>query len=510
MRWLIKLVDEVEAKYPSGEVLVSSGVSPSGTYHLGTLREVLTAEAIARELRRRGRNSRHIHVVDDLDVFRKVPTGLPEEYEKYLGMPLCDIPSPDKSDQSYADYYLKDLLTAAKDLHLEMEVMRANKEYRNGFFTPAIEKALADLPKVKKALEDISGRKLDENWSPVQIIENGYLKNRQFIKIDTEGKLLSYVDKDGQKANVKYDSGLVKLNWRIDWPARWWLLGVNVEPFGRDHATKGGSYDTGKEIIASVFGGQAPIPVPYNFINRTGDTKKMSKSAGDTVTAADLLKVMPAELVWYFLLRSSPEKLMFFDQGPTLIKLFDEFAELLAKQDKTDDEKLLVATCGYGITEHTVSNVPFSHLVASYQASLKNPDATLSVIARTEHKASVDSQRLTILNELKFIDNWLRHWAPEDVKFSLADEVKKSDFSSQEIDYFAQLADKIEKAPQDADGEWFHKTIYAMKDATGLDGKQLFVSLYKLLINKESGPRAGWFLSLLPKDWLINRLRLKA
>jgi lysyl-tRNA synthetase class 1 len=509
MRWLTALVDEIEKKQPEGEVLVSSGVSPSGTYHLGTLREVLTAEAIARELRRRGRQSRHIHIADDLDVFRKVPKGIPETFEKYLGMPLCDVPAPDGSEQSYADYYLKDLLIAAEDLKLEMEVMRAHQKYRSGFFVPAIEKALEHVEVIKKDLEEISGRKLDEQWSPVQIIEDGYLKNRQFVRIDTDKKEVVYIDKDGQEQAAAYNTGNVKLSWRIDWPARWWLLGVNAEPFGRDHATKGGSYDTGKAIVRDVFGAEAPIPVPYNFINRTGDTKKMSKSAGDTVTAADLLQVLPAEIVWFFLLRSSPDKLMFFDQGPTLIRLFDEFSELLAKPDKTDEEKLLIALSQHNITTQTVSNVPFSHLVASYQASLRNPEKTLEVIARTEHKSNVETQREIILEELRFIDNWLEKWAPEDVKFTLQNNIDTSKFSDTERQYFAALAEKIEKAPQDADGEWFHKTVYEFKDELSLEPKQLFVSLYRVLIGKDSGPRAGWFLSLLPRDWLIARLRLQ-
>ena len=34
----------------------------------------------------------------------------------------------------------------------------------------------------------------------------------------------------------------------VDWPARWAMLGVSVEPFGKDHATRGGSYDTGARI----------------------------------------------------------------------------------------------------------------------------------------------------------------------------------------------------------------------------------------------------------------------
>ncbi|MGH7241733.1 MAG: lysine--tRNA ligase, partial [Candidatus Saccharimonadales bacterium] len=83
MQWLNTVVDELIARHPEGGIVVSSGVSPSGTYHLGTLREVLTAEVIAVELERRGRQSRHLHIVDDLDVFRKVPANISEDFAQY-------------------------------------------------------------------------------------------------------------------------------------------------------------------------------------------------------------------------------------------------------------------------------------------------------------------------------------------------------------------------------------------------------------------------------------------
>ena len=137
MQWLNEIVERAIAQHPDGEIIVSSGVSPSGKYHLGTLREILTAEVVARELKRRGRHARHLHIVDDHDVFRKVPSGLPDEYEQYLGRPLCDVPSP-VGEGSYADFYLNDMLQAAEKLHLGMEVVRSNDNYKKGMFVPAM------------------------------------------------------------------------------------------------------------------------------------------------------------------------------------------------------------------------------------------------------------------------------------------------------------------------------------------------------------------------------------
>lgn len=509
MNWLNTIVDDAIRQHPEGEIIVSSGVSPSGKYHLGTLREILTAEVVMLELKRRGRESRHLHIVDDLDVFRKVPAGLPEEYEQYLGKPLCDVPSP-TGEGSYADYYLNDMIEAAAKLHLEMEVVRSHKNYRDGFYVPAIEKSLEQLADAKRILEDVSGSKLDERWSPIQVIENGYLKNRQFKSLDKEQKTVTYIGADGEDHQMSYAHGDVKLNWRLDWPARWWLMDVHVEPFGRDHATKGGSYDTGKELVREVFGATAPIPVPYNFINRTGETKKMSKSAGGTITASELLDILPSEIVRYFIFRAAPDKLLFFDEGETLMRLFDDFAALLANPEKTESDEQLIALCMHGVENQTVSNIPFTHLVASYQASLKDADRTIEVIKRTEHAETADRDAEIIKRELQFIDAWLDKRAPEDVTFALTETIDASDFTDQQQSFLKKLGEKVATAPEDADGAWFHDATYELKDELGLAPKEMFTTLYRALIGKTSGPRAGWFLSILPRDWLIERLQLRS
>ncbi len=510
MQWLNKIVDELIARHGDDEIVVSSGVSPSGTYHLGTLREVMTAEIITVELLRRGKKARHLHIVDDLDVFRKVPANVPGEWEKYLGRPLCDVPSPDGSDRSYADYFLSDLLDASEKLNLVMEVIRASERYRAGDYVGVIETALKKVPTIRNIITDISGRKLEENWSPIQVVENGYIKNRQFVAIETAKKEITYLDSDGKESAVRYDDGSVKLNWRIDWPARWSLLGVSAEPFGRDHATKGGSYDTGVEIAKQVFNIEPPLPVPYHFINRVGETKKMSKSAGNVITAAQLLEILPPEILKYFLFRSAPEKQLFFGEGETLLRLFDDFSILSDKAEREPWEQQLLELCLDRVDEPTVSKVPFSHLVAGYQAALKEVDTTIEIIARSEYSDAAREQTEIIKRELKFIDKWLDDWAPEELKFSLAEDVDFSKFSDAQKNYFKKLADKVEQAPAEADGGWFHQAIYELKEEVDLHPKELFSSLYEIILAQSSGPRAGWFLSILPRDWLVKRLKLES
>lgn len=508
MQWLNKIVEQIIAARPEGEIIIESGISPSGSYHMGYLREILTCDVILLELQARARKARHIHFVDDQDGFRKVPAGLPEQYEKYLGRPLCDMPAPDGSDKSYADYSLEPFLASVKALGVQMEPVRSHEKYQAGFFTGAIELILGNLDDVKRVLEQVSGRKLGEEWSPIQVNEDGYLKKRPFVAIDKQSKTIKYLDKDEKEQMVAYDGGLVKLDWRLDWPARWWLMKVDVEPFGRDHATKGGSYDTGKELMKTIFKAPAPLPVPYEFINRAGDSVKMSASKGNGIDFSEVVQVLPPEVVRYFVFRSAPDKTLFFDPTEGVVRLIDEYAELLAKPAKTPEEKKLVELSSHGL-KRIVSGVPFSHLVASYQAALKDPAKTIEIIERTEHAQVASEQKEIIAAELKFIDQWLERWAPDDVKFALSQSVNADDFSPKNKEFLSGLADKIAAATADADGEWFHKAIYEFKDQLGLPPKDLFGILYKVLIGKPSGPRAGWFLSILPRDWLIKRLRLE-
>lgn len=145
MHWLENVVNEILARQPEGEILVSSGASPSGVYHVGHLREVILCDAIVLAIRERGREARHMHVVDNLDAFRKVPVTLPDTYKKYLGMPLCNIPAPDGSRRSYADFCVDPFLESMKKLGIEAEIIYQDQKYQSGFYAQAIERSLKKI-----------------------------------------------------------------------------------------------------------------------------------------------------------------------------------------------------------------------------------------------------------------------------------------------------------------------------------------------------------------------------
>ena len=84
--------------------ICASGITPSGTVHIGNFREIITVELVVRALRNRGKQVRFIYSWDDYDVFRKVPANMPKQdmLAGYLRQPITLTPDPFGSEQSYA------------------------------------------------------------------------------------------------------------------------------------------------------------------------------------------------------------------------------------------------------------------------------------------------------------------------------------------------------------------------------------------------------------------------
>jgi lysyl-tRNA synthetase class 1 len=506
--WLDQIAERIIKEHPEGEIIIESGHAPSGYYHIGTLREILTASAIAWRINQTGRKARHIDFVDDFDAFRKVPAGISEEWRKYIGMPLYMVPDPHGKHASWAEWLTSELYQSLEQLGLDAEVIYAHDEYPAGKFTPYIEMALTKMEKGREIITNLSKRELPEDWSPVQLLsDDNSLRQWQFDGWDKDRKIVKWRDRDGNTGEMPYNTGRVKLDWRFDWPARWAILGVNVEPFGRDHASSGGSYDTGAAIVKDIFGSQAPMPVPYDFINRTGETKKMSKSAGDVVTTKDALDIMPAEIVRYFILKSMPSRRLFFDEGVGLFNLIDEYAAVQqavkAGEHPALEEAYRVASAQ--TVEQTVSSVPFGHLVQSYQAARRDPERTLELLTRSGHEEAVKNERDVIKRELKFAENWLDTYAPDSVKFTVQESLPEVELDEAQRKFLANLADEIE-GTKELNGQAMHDAIYAAAESAEIKPASAFQAVYRVILNQDRGPKAGWFLASLDHNWLLGRL----
>jgi lysyl-tRNA synthetase class 1 len=237
----------------------------------------------------------------------------------------------------------------------------------------------------------------------------------------------------------------------------------------------------------------------------------MSSSLGNLVTPAQALEIMPAEILRYFVLRSLPKRVIFFDPGLGLYNLIDEFSKLeeavYTDQHPEFEQAYHVATAIRG--ERTIARIAFSHLVAVYQTAQGDIESCREILIRTGYRAVVSDQWLVIARELKFVANWLDKFAPESVKFSILTNLPSLELSDAQKAFLVGLAETI-KAEKNLNGQGMHDAIYAAAMSYDLKAGQAFTTLYQVLLGQSSGPKAGWFLASLDPDWLVQRLLLKS
>jgi lysyl-tRNA synthetase class 1 len=506
--WLNAILDQIEKRKPTGRVLISSGITPSGPYHVGHAREILTAEAVRRGLEKRGREALHIHNVDDFDVLRKRYAYLNESFEDEVGKPVYLVPSPAGDKQSYAEHYFTEYRQAAQKLEIPMEIWHSHQEYQRGEFADVIVTALQRRDNIAEILARISQRQVPADWQPVQILDatTSNLRTAEFLSFDATGYIVEYRAGDGSVRRADMRKGEVKLDWRVDWPARWALLGVDVEGFGKEHATKGGSYDTGAAIAREIFNIEPPLPIPFNPINLKGEKQKMSSSLGNLVTITDALKLIPPDILRYFVFKSLPQKVLSFDPGIGMAQLIDEYAatESALRSGSTSTFEDAWAISVLDQDHATVSTVPFTHLATVFQTARGDTQKVLELLSKTGHEKAAREDASVILRELKYVAAWLDSFAPDSIKFSLLEELPKFEPTPAQKRFLHTLKEILGSV--DWAGDVLQAAIFDAAKQSDLPPSEAFKLLYELLIGKEAGPKLGPFLASLEPDFVSGRI----
>lgn len=221
-RWNAVILEGLE-KRGKNELVVASGLSPSGFVHIGTLRELAVAGLVNWGIKNAiCKPSRFLLFMDDLDPLMSVPTGwdLPDSA---VGKTLCSLSRHYPAFKGTWQQVVSDINKAAEIFGCDKVWM--SDFYGQGSMDTTIETVLSSRQKISQRMKS----EVSENseWLPVVPIREDdtlvrskgrFFKNR-FITDEGKFELMG---------------GKSKLPWRIDWPARWALFGVDFEPCGKD------------------------------------------------------------------------------------------------------------------------------------------------------------------------------------------------------------------------------------------------------------------------------------
>ncbi|MFQ5768792.1 MAG: lysine--tRNA ligase, partial [Acidobacteriota bacterium] len=491
--WADEIADRIDLRVSQR---LSTGISPSGEIHLGNLREIMTAEGVFRVLQERKARVSLDFIADNLDPLRRVYPFLDREtYEPLMGRSLAFIPCPCGRHDSYSEHFLEPFLAALQELGVMVNVVQADLLYASGRMNDVIGQALASRQRVATILQDLTGKEIRPEWSPfdTRCGTCQRLTTTTVTGFDAHACTVSYKCSCGAEGEVPFAGG-GKLTWRVDWPARWKVLGVTLEPFGKDHASRGGSYDTGVRIAREIFGVEPPFPVPYEWISLKGKGD-MSSSRGNVLSVGEMLEVVPPELLRYLVLRAEPRRAIRFDPGLPILNLFDELED---PSNRGRNERAAALATG---SANPSCPVPFRHLVTVAQVAEFDTERTLGILKRTGYKVENTG---ALAKRLGYVRRWLEAFAPDELRFSVSEDLPPAAgrLSAEQRSFLRTLADRL---PQGATGEEIHTLIY---DLVGKDRKPapFFQALYLAFTGKERGPRAGHFLAALPPALLRRRL----
>ncbi len=490
IHWADVIAEKLEN---SGPHTIATGITPSGPVHIGNMREVMTADAVYRALKDRGVEARLIYIADNFDRLRRLYPFLPESFKEHIGKPLSEIPCPTGCCGSYADHFLNPFLKSLERLGIKPEVYRADVMYKEGKFVEAIKTALQRRDDIARILKEVSGREVPANWSPFQAICEccGRTNTTRVTGFDPKTETVEYECECGSKGIVSMRGG-GKLVWRVDWPARWPIFEVTIEPFGKDHATAGGSYDTGKRISEEIYNYPAPFPIVYEWIHLKG-VGAMHSSTGIAITINEMLDVVPPEVLRYLIIRNKPEKHIEFDPGMGLINLVDEY-----DQRKGDARAMELSSIGEG----RPFEVPFRHMVTAVQIARGDEVQLLKALQRSGYDISSEE---VIIARAKNVQTWLDRYAPAYVKFQVCAELPAAvnNLTPEERNALGILAERIgEKTAAE-----IHDEVYNVAKEQGLDSKKFFQAIYLAFLGDRQGPKVGWFLASLEREFVKNRLR---
>ncbi len=496
----------------------ASGITPSGTVHIGNFREIISVDLVVRALRDMGKKVRFIYSWDDYDVFRKVPVNMPKQdlLTAHLRFPITMVPDPWDRDESYARHHEVDVETILPAVGIAPEFLYQAKRYRASEYAEGMRKALEHKDALKVILDKFRDEehKIQGEWWPINAFCDACNKDTTEIDLwDGEWKVSYHCEACGHKETVDLRTCKgIKLGWRVDWPMRWNHEQVDFEPAGKDHHSQGGSFDTARHVCKDVYGWDAPVTFRYDFIGIKGTPGKMSSSKGKVVDLYDLLRVYTPELARYIFAGTRPNTEFVISFDLDVIKIYEDYdkTERIAwKLEKAKDEETFqkerriyeLSQVG-GMPERAPYQVAFRHLCNLLQINAGDIDKTIAALPEIGPDQVERFRQRCVCAWY-----WISECAPEDFQFHLRPAGELADLSEAERKAVRSLRDSVvAKIEGFADDKTCAEAIYAVAEENGMDGKALFRAAYQALVGKDQGPRLANFLRSIEKDRLLGIL----
>lgn len=515
MHWAEKLAEELIQRNPNKEEYVcAAGISPSGSVHIGNFRDVATSYYVVQALRKMGKKARLLFSWDEFDRLRKVPSNIAaicDNFDQYIGMPYAFIPDPHGERASYAEYNEKQFEESLVELGIDVDYRYQAKEYTSGRYVDGIILALKKRLEIYDVLMKYKTQEADdgerENYYPLNVYCDCCKTDfTQVLSVSDDCEYLTFrCKKCGQEKTVKVrDYNLIKLVWKVDWPMRWGVEGVDFEPGGIDHAAASGSYVVACDVAENVLGVKPPLFQGYGWLSIAG-LGDMHSSTGNNITPATVLKVYEPDMIRWLFAKYEPKAAFTFNFDDTIIRHYSEYDKGLEayKNGEADEFYQSVYDLCLMDGKNTRSKVPFGVLASVATIVDFKPEPVRQLLKKLDIEFGKEDE-----SRLLRVKNWICDHQPGKM-YKLLKEKNVAYYETLDDDKKAgvkKLYEYVLSQPQVKEKE-VQQFIYSIINNPALSKKenmavqqQYFKVFYNLLIGQDAGPRLYLFLAALDKE----------
>jgi len=514
MHWADRIAQEIIAREDKQAYVCATGISPSGSVHIGNFRDTVTAWYVCVALRKRGKQATLLYSWDDYDRLRKVPSNvaaLGVDYAKYIGMPLAEIPDPFGCCESYCAHFEKEFEQALTAFGIDADYRYQSKEYKSGRYAPHIITAMHRRGEIFDILDSFRTQEAQpgerEAYCPVSIYCPACGKDSTTITgYDEAQETAEYTCACGYAGVFRFGTDHhCKLSWKTDWPMRWMVEGVDCEPAGKDHSSPTGSYQTCKIISRQIYGFPPPVYQGFEFIGikgAIGQAGKMSSSSGLNLTPEALFRLYQPEVILWLYAKTDPMKAFNFCFDEEILRQYFEFDKMLTQVRDGKANELARDIMAYSaIPGREIRTVPMAQLV-SFGPIVEFDPAMLETIFG---KIGTLFAREDFAERAGLAKYWLTQCSPESV-YKLRGEPDRDYFDAlpEEEQAEIRLLHKFLRE-EDYDLDALQSKLYAIP-ADKQRQAGFFKNVYRLLIGADRGPRLYLFLYALERESYIGLL----
>lgn len=520
MFWGDRIVEEVLRRYDgvlkSGQPLViRDEKTASGRVHIGSLRSAALHAVVAEGLAERGIPHTFLFEINDFDPMDGLPSYLDERvYREHLGRQLYKIPAPEPGAKNFAEFYGEEYVGVMRDAGFTPQIYRASELYLSGRMNDAIRRTLERRDVVRKIYKEVSGGERPETWYPLNVVCEQCGKISTTVVTGFDGALVTYecrknavawTEGCGHSGTISPFDGNAKLPWKPEWAAKFLVNGVHFEGGGKDHFTRGGAREVAERISREVFDHEPPYGEANEFFLVGG--AKMSSSKGNADSAREISDLLPPHILRLALMRSEINRQINFDaSGDTIPLLFDHYDKIASKywSGEAGDDARVFARCHLPSDTTLLEKryLPrFSQVAFIIQMSHMDIEKEVASMKGGE---LTEADRTEIALRSRYARMWLSLYAPSAFRFELQDTLPACTLSEEQRQSMRDVLARFENLAWD-DPQAIHTALHEIKTASGLTPQDFFLPIYCAFFGRDSGPKAGWFLSTLKKEFVLKR-----